>query len=88
MTGQGDEPGPGDAVYVARHLQWAHRIVDAAIPLSAPPEEQPVTEAWRADRMAMRLEAFRFMLGQETDLSGTPGDLLALWHGTVPGSPG
>lgn len=77
---------------LARAVQWAHLLVNAAIPLDAPaPEVQPGTvpariEVVENDRCQLRLEAFRQVLAKlaEGGWSARPSDLGRLTAGQMP----
>ena len=77
-----------DLAAFARAVQWALRVADAALPLSDM-LSAPLTSAEQADRMAMRLAAFRVALDEvrKHGPAGSPGDLEALRAGIVPGPP-
>lgn len=84
-------PG-GDIGDLARAVQWAGLIVDAAIPLDAPlpsvSQDRRVAsaEAVESDRIQLRTEAFAQLLAQliEGGWTARPSDLERLIDGQMP----
>lgn len=68
---------------LARAVQWAHLLVNAAIPL-----EEDLLSDIRADRSQLRLEAFRQVLAKlaEGGWTARPSDLGRLTAGQMPES--
>jgi hypothetical protein len=83
---------PRDMGYMARAIQWAHLLVDAAIPLDSPvPDVRPGTvpagiDLVEQDRAGFRLEAFGQVLAQliEGGWTARPDDLELLIGGHMP----
>jgi hypothetical protein len=68
-----------------RHMQWAAKAVDAALPLVPSEEDQPVYDNWHRDRVHMRGIAFRYALDvMEAGGASPAGELDDIWHGRIP----
>jgi hypothetical protein len=94
MAASDDEAQPVDTAGLARTVQWAGLIVDAALPLAGvqaePDEGTYISLPDRvADRIALRTEAFRQVLREMTRYETTirPDEAGDLAEGRMPQGP-